>query len=530
MTLAQAVREPARTARRPRVVAHRGLHAEAAGGARENTIAAIRAALDAGAAWIEIDVRLTRDGAVVLLHDATLQRLWGDARAIADVDLAEARELGGGARRIPLLAEALEALHGTGATLLIDMDDPAPAAAAAAVVRASASDAATAWCGDPEAMRIVRAELPDAAIWMPWYAAEPPTAADLAALAPTVVNAQHLLVGAAFVEAVHALGAEVAVWTVDDPAQAAHLARIGVDSITTNELPVVSGALEGGAEPDETARRLAIVSELAEHAAAFTAAARREGVGAVDTKRNPADHVTDVDRGIERWVRQALGAQFPEHDIVGEEYGGATDGERGCWFLDPIDGTANLANGVPWTSFSLALVEGGRPVVGAVLDPVGAAVNGIPGPVPVVAAHGRGAWRLGRRLTLDARAGEDPLSGAMVATELSGATAWAGFHELLDALGARHCTVRVPGSGTATLAGVALGRGAAALVHRYSAIDHAAALLVVSEAGGTVLGADGVPVLHPDGGMVLTAADERTARALWDEWRAATTRAASTAG
>ncbi|MGO1265543.1 MAG: hypothetical protein ACTIL0_09700 [Microbacterium gubbeenense] len=64
----------------------------------------------------------------------------------------------------------------------------------------------------------------------------------------------------------------------------------------------------------------------------------------------------------------------------------------------------------------------------------------------------------------------------------------------------------MPGSGTASLAGPALGRGAASVVHRYSAIDHAASLLIVREAGGVVR--------RHASGAVITAIDARTADAL----------------
>ncbi|RII84713.1 inositol monophosphatase, partial [Clavibacter michiganensis subsp. insidiosus] len=110
---------------------------------------------------------------------------------------------------------------------------------------------------------------------------------------------------------------------------------------------------------------------------------RSHAVGAVTTKANPADHVTEIDRAVERDVRAVVGAQFPHHVLVGEEYGGEAVRGRPCWYLDPVDGTANLANGVPWTSFSLALVVDGAPVVGVVADPWRGTV--------VEAAEGEGA-------------------------------------------------------------------------------------------------------------------------------------------
>jgi len=488
----------------PRIVAHRGRHG--AGNLRENTIAAIRAAAEWGAGAIEIDVRLTADGEVVLLHDATLERLWGDARAVSDMTWQELRRVGGDELRIPSLAEALSVAAECGSALVIDMDHAAPARPAARIVRDAGLEARAEWCGATDAMLIVREELPDAVIHQEWQTPDAPDDVALAALRPAYVNAQHLLVGARFVEAVHALGARVACWTVDDPAQAAHLADLGVDSITTNDLLAVADASQ-----DEAARRRYVVHEITASAAEILARAHDDGIGEVMTKTSPADHVTEVDRAVERWVRGILGAQFADHDVVGEEYGGSSDGSGPCWYLDPVDGTANLANGVPWTSFSLALVIDGVPVVGAILDPVGAR--------PIVAERGGGAWRGGKRLAAEAPPG-DPLAGRIVTTELAGADPWHGFADAVGALAARHCTVRVPGSGTASLAGPALGRGAAAVVHRYSAIDHAAAVLIVREAGGAVR-------LRPDG-MVITAVDARTAYAV-EDIVAGVSQAASTA-
>ncbi|MGO2097364.1 MAG: inositol monophosphatase family protein [Candidatus Microbacterium stercoravium] len=474
----------------PRIVAHRGRHG--AESIRENTIAAIRAAAEAGAGAIEIDVRLTADGEVVLLHDATLERLWGDARTVSEMTWTQLRRVGGGDARIPSLAEALEIAAECGAVLVIAMDHAAPARPAARIVRGAGAQSRTEWCGATDAMLTVRDELPDAVIHQEWHSPDAPDHAALDALRPAYVNAQHLLVGARFVDAVHALGARVACWTVDDPAQAAHLANLGVDSITTNDLEAVAVAA-----PDAAARCSHVVREIAVGAAEILARAQADGIGEVMTKTGPADHVTEVDRAVERWVRGIIGAQFPDHDVVGEEYGGSTDGSVPCWYLDPVDGTANLANGVPWTSFSLALVIDGEPVVGAILDPVGGR--------PIVAMRGGGAWRDGQRLVASPSRG-DALAGRIVTTELAGADPWRGFAGVLKALAARHCTVRVPGSGTASLAGPALGRGAAAVVHRYHAIDHAASVLIVREAGGAVR-------LRSDG-VVITAVDALTAAAL----------------
>lgn len=78
-----------RPRRRPLIIAHRG---GAALGA-ENCASTFRAAMAAGADAIETDIRETRDGVLVCLHDADLLRLCGDPRAVAGIDLATLRRL-----------------------------------------------------------------------------------------------------------------------------------------------------------------------------------------------------------------------------------------------------------------------------------------------------------------------------------------------------------------------------------------------------------------------------------------------------
>lgn len=98
------------------VCAHRG----ASGTAPENTMAALRGALDSGAMMIELDVQVTRDNALVVFHDDRLERTTNGTGDIHDITLAEARSLDAGswfdpkfsAENIPLLADALDLLKG----------------------------------------------------------------------------------------------------------------------------------------------------------------------------------------------------------------------------------------------------------------------------------------------------------------------------------------------------------------------------------------------------------------------------------
>ncbi|MBI2952240.1 glycerophosphodiester phosphodiesterase [bacterium] len=93
-------------------IAHRG----ASGMAPENTLAAVERALDLGVDLVEIDVHATRDGHLVVLHDATVDRTTDGYGAVRDMTLAEARRLSAGrwfapsfaGERVPTLEEVLE--------------------------------------------------------------------------------------------------------------------------------------------------------------------------------------------------------------------------------------------------------------------------------------------------------------------------------------------------------------------------------------------------------------------------------------
>ncbi|MGZ0153556.1 inositol monophosphatase family protein [Kribbella sp. WER1] len=487
---------------------------------RENTLAAVRSAVENGADLVEIDVRVTRDGRVVLLHDATLERLWGVDRSVADVDWAEVAALGAGDDRIPLLADALDVVAGTPVTLLIDVSDPACAAPAAAVVRETPS-ANVAWCGDLDAMRTIRALDADARIWLPWDRRDLPSAELVAELRPDVVNSAYIFLSPALVEAAHAVGARMACWTVDDEDAMRWVLAQGADAVTTNRLRVLQQVVAEGPEfwkaapgpvlltSEELDEAAAVAQELARWAVDYTSSAE---LGVIRTKAHAADHVTAVDVAVEQHVREVIAERLPGHLVVGEELGGVAQAGTPCWYVDPVDGTANLANGMPWTSFSLALAIDREPLVAVVGDTWHGQVFS--------AVAGRGAARDGVPLALPA-ADSASLTGMMVSTELLGHQAWPGMYAFFDALRDRFCTARIMGSGTLSLTGPAAGRGAGAVIDRFSPIDHLAAALIVHEAGGVLLDDAGNETVWPVSGGILAARPEYAAElyAVWSTAR-----------
>jgi myo-inositol-1(or 4)-monophosphatase len=261
-------------------------------------------------------------------------------------------------------------------------------------------------------------------------------------------------------------------------------------------------------------------SELRAAAAVARAAAERAieitrelPVGQVDTKRHQADLVTAVDTAVERAVRDIIAAELPDHAIVGEEYGGEP-GDGPTWYCDPVDGTTNLTAGLPWTSFSLALAVGDRPQVGVVTDPWrgevaeavtggGVTVNGQPRPRPTTDTIAPGS-----------------LAGTVVGTEWASYRPWPGMETLLTELAGRHCTTRLMGSSTMTLAQVGLGRTVGAVIGTFQPIDHLAATLLCQEAGMVVRNEAGESCTFPSTGGVLVARPD-IADELYAIWAAA---------
>jgi fructose-1,6-bisphosphatase/inositol monophosphatase family enzyme len=91
-------------------------------------------------------------------------------------------------------------------------------------------------------------------------------------------------------------------------------------------------------------------------------------------------------------------------------------------------------------------------------------------------------------------------------TEWAGDVPWTGMLDLVGALGGRHCTTRVMGSGTLAVASVGLGRAAGAVIGEFHPEDHLAAVLLCREAGAVVVDAKSQRTAWPERGPFLAAA------------------------
>jgi myo-inositol-1(or 4)-monophosphatase len=187
--------------------------------------------------------------------------------------------------------------------------------------------------------------------------------------------------------------------------------------------------------------------------------------------KGPQDYLTETDAEVERLIAARIAESFPDDDFFGEEGGGSFG--RDVWIVDPIDGTADFARGVPHFCVSIAFVRDGRAEIGVLYDPMldelfaaqrgmGATLNGAPIRVSAIADIRQSVVELGWSSRI-------PFEG------------FAAVQARLQALGAG---VKRRGSGALGIAYVAMGRQDAYCELHINSWDAAAAVLLVEEAGG----------------------------------------------
>jgi glycerophosphoryl diester phosphodiesterase len=253
---------------RPRVVAHRGF----SGAYPENTLPAFRAADAIGAAYLELDVHLTRDGEVVVIHDDDLGRIAGIAGVIAEMDLAAVRAADAGRNFsvdgasfpfrakgicVPTLREVLRALPAQRFIVEIKPNSPSTVRPTLAIIEDCAMNRRVLIASEHQApLDEVRALAPS----LPTNFSAQEVGRFMLSLAPGAgpyvppgdalqIPPEHLswqLVTPASVAAAHRLGVEVHVWTVDEVVAMRTLLAMGVDGIITNFPPRLLELLRTG--------------------------------------------------------------------------------------------------------------------------------------------------------------------------------------------------------------------------------------------------------------------------------------------
>ncbi|GAB3294138.1 inositol monophosphatase family protein [Parasphingorhabdus pacifica] len=252
-------------------------------------------------------------------------------------------------------------------------------------------------------------------------------------------------------------------------------------------------------EPGLVSRALEVAGRLANDAAdVITATAgRAAGPGVADS---PFDWVTDTGRTLERHTRRILSEEFPGIPVFGEEFDAppavpehwTAGADRLRWSVDPVDGTANYVAGLPWCSYSLAMLDRTGPVVGVVADPYRTQIY--------AAARGRGMRANGARIRLEE---ERETRAGIVCTELTKTGTWPGMERFIANATAAQVGVRLLGSPALAITQVALGRATAAVLDSYAEWDVAAALALAEESGATIVDRRGNRSTMPTDGLLV---------------------------
>jgi len=230
------------------VIAHRG----ASGRAPENTIAAIHAAIEDEAGWIEIDVQETADGEIVLLHDSDFMKLAGVDLKIWDGTLQQVREIDVGSwfdsefadQRPPTLAEVLRIVKGRG-RLIIEFkyyghDERLEERVIELVEQADMVNDVMIMSLEHKGVRKMRELRPDWTVGL--LAAQ--AAGNLAQLDVDFLAVKSGLVMPELILAAKNSGKQVFVWTLNDAYSMTRAISLGVDGIITDEPMLARQVLE----------------------------------------------------------------------------------------------------------------------------------------------------------------------------------------------------------------------------------------------------------------------------------------------
>jgi len=242
----------------------------------------------------------------------------------------------------------------------------------------------------------------------------------------------------------------------------------------------------------DLSRELATATEAARAAAAIQMRLY-ERLEAIDFK-SEKDVVTEADHQSEAAILEIIGAAFPDDAFLAEESGESGELADRLWVIDPLDGTVNYANGIPFFAVSIGLCVDGRPVLGVVLDPTRDEL--------FTAVSGGGAFLNGKPIRNPGRR----MSDSVVALGLPSR----GFGRQYREIRKRVRITRAMGSATLSLTYIANGRfDAYAQWTKLSVWDICAAGVIAIEGGAvvtSVLGNDWFGIGMPSKSIGIAAA------------------------
>lgn len=203
--------------------------------------------------------------------------------------------------------------------------------------------------------------------------------------------------------------------------------------------------------------------------------------------------VTKADREAEAVIKQIIIENFPDHSLLGEETGHTKKEESYTWHIDPLDGTRNFANGIPFFGVSLALVKDDEVIVGVVYNPITRSL--------FYAEKNKGAYLNDKKILVS----KDDASHSIVTADPGKKEEEKKLRrELYRSLPNTFRSIRDLGSTAVHLSYVARGSLEANIQLGLQTYDFAAGVLLVLEAGGKVTNHDGSPWHFPENKFIAS--------------------------
>lgn len=230
----------------PLVIGHRGASADAP----ENTLAAFALALEQGAQGVELDVRLSADGNVVVIHDATVDRTTDGSGRVSRLNAAHLRRLDAGmGQPVPTLDDVFEAF-GPAMLYNIELKESGlwgkglESAVADRIDAYHLHNQVVVSSFNPLSLRRARRQLSTTTMTGSLWMRGPHFLYRMLALQPPADHPHHPLVDDAYMAWARTHDLRVHVWTVDEAREARRLAALGVHALITNRPRAIATALE----------------------------------------------------------------------------------------------------------------------------------------------------------------------------------------------------------------------------------------------------------------------------------------------
>ncbi|NJP67150.1 glycerophosphodiester phosphodiesterase [Streptomyces spiramenti] len=222
-------------------VGHRGLM----GVEPENTLRSFRRAEKEGVDVVELDIHLSADGHLVVMHDTTVDRTTDGSGRVAELTLAELRRLDAGlGEGVPLFEEVMTTVS---SPVQAEIKDVAAARVlAASITRNGIADRVRVISFHDAALRETRTLLPDIPIALVTGESTPSAARRAVALGADMVSCEFPRLTPEVVGECHAAGLEVISWTVNTAAELARARELALDGVVTDEPELAHVALGHG--------------------------------------------------------------------------------------------------------------------------------------------------------------------------------------------------------------------------------------------------------------------------------------------